>query len=232
MFSNPPGIAVSIFRGNVGLLGVEGSQYGCRVGYWPVSWFSMGGEVCTAFRLYRHGLGGESSTNFMRFHTFVTFHGRFFPVIHPYIRGSIGRNFINEDANNQWSSTSNGVESGITVIVGLAAEFGKYQVGIEAGGGSMGSGHDEVNLIVSYAMGIPSYKPLSNFSVRGGLQYFFPFSGPYESDTGDGGYDIIVTPESTDSRTEYNLGIFMTKGPHFDTGVVNFGAGWKILKNY
>ena len=244
-FLQNTGFSVETFVGHISVYNVEGTQYGLRIGAWPRSWLSVGYETSTANNLwkdseyYNNFSAQKGEIDFSRSHIFVGFHLRMFDFIHPYILGTYGRSkepnigIRREGEPERFYLEKNSV----TLKTGLAFEIQRVRLAIETGGGSMGSGHSETNMSLSYTLNqLPKPYRLSNFAVSAGhhnfdvtagIHNFRAFTGPYKSEEFTG-FDFSLEVEKNGRIREYNLGIFFTQGDIYSTGVINIGASWHI----
>jgi len=197
------GFSVETTVGHISAFSVEGTQYGLRFGAWPKSWLSTGFETFVANNLSdpRAGINvnrfEEKQLDFSRYHLFVGIHLRMFERIMPYVIGSFGRS--NEPGNFVSFIGSNDIfyfnRNSFTVRTGVAIEDPKIRLALEYGGGSMGSGHSETNLTLSYNLRqLQKANRLPKFTVTSGLHFFNSFTGPYNSEDITG-FDIILEVE-------------------------------------
>jgi len=261
-FLQNTGFSVETTVGHISVFNVEGTQYGLRFGAWPKSWLSAGFETFVAnnLSLKRTNLAILKSqtqqVNFSRYHLFVGFHLRMFESIKPYVIGTFGRS--NEPSGGVGAIGSNDIfylnRNSFTVKTGVAFENPKLRLAFEFGGGSMGSGHSETNMTLSYNLKqLPKANRLPNFTVSSGLHNFTSFTGPYNSEDITG-FDINLEVENNGRTREYNVGIFFVKRgegnvlnnnfvqfitendldrfDNFSTGVINLGTGWHINGNH
>lgn len=230
-FIKNAGITAEVIGGRLDVLNVYGPQIGFRVGVWPTSFLNFGIESTMANNLYldnnRDNTRVKTNDDFYKFHLYSSLHLRIFKSFHPYIIATAGRqiNYTEDDYAEQ--SKRYKIDNGASLKVGLSLEFDRLRISAETGGGSLGTGHVENNLGLSYAIKpLPKYKPLSNFNIKAGYHSIFPFSGPYKREDIPG-FDIILETNNTGKIREYNAGIFFTDYI-FSTGVFNIGTGWRL----
>ena len=213
-FLQNTGFSVETFAGHISVYNVEGTQYGLRVGAWPRSWLSVGYETSTADNLwkdleyYNKFSTQKGEIDFNRSHIFVGFHLRMFDFIHPNVLGSYGRSkepnsgIIREGEPDRFYLEKNSV----TLKTGLAFEIQRVRLAVETGVGSMGRGHSETNMSLSYTLKqLPKPYRLSNFAVSSGLHNFDvtaglhnfrAFTGLYKSEEFTG-FDFSLEVEKT-----------------------------------
>ncbi len=254
-FLQNSGFSVETTVGHISVFSVEGTQYGLRVGTWPKSWLSAGFETFVANKLsdppaqVNATRSQERQFDFSRYHLFVGIHLRMFESIKPYVIGSFGRSKEPKSSSLYFESIDISYlnRNSFTVRTGVAIENPKIRLAFEVGGGSMGSGHSETNLTLSYNLKqLPKANRLPKFTVTSGLHNFNSFTGPYNSENITG-FDIILKVENNRRNREYNVGIFFVEkgegirvinnnvrfsnGDNFSTGVINFGTGWYLRNN-
>ncbi len=227
IFWDNKGLDFGLYAGSLDIAGEMsmGKQYGARTSFWFNPYMNLGLDGI-------YGRKNSLDKNIYKIHSFAGIHTRFFKYVNPYIVGSLGTHIIpkkiykNKEKNNNYTK-ENIYYFGATIKLGLALEIKNMRFAIENGGGTFGTGHTETNFIVSHALKLlpkPSY--VSNFSLVGGLHYFYDFLGPYKGSP-DYGFDFVMTKEKNGRIREYNAGIFFTDY-RFSTGCFNFGTGWRI----
>lgn len=221
------GINAEIFSGDVHVLGTSGKQYGLRLGLWPKSWLSVGLESSTA-----QNLSENEYMDFTRLHLYTALHLRAFKYLYPYVIGTYGKHkqpnkgFYELEAYKE--DVSYVIRTSVTLKVGLALEIWRIRLAIENGGGTMGTGHTEDNISLSYSLKqLPKPTTLPHFTVTSGLHNFAAFTGPYEGEKDFPGFEFTLEFEKEGNIREYNAGIFFTNYK-MSTGCFNLGTGWRI----
>lgn len=220
------GVTTEIVGGSLDVLNVYGPQVGLRIGFWPTSFLQLGGEGTIAVFMENNVPNQNAKDKFCKLHVYSGLHLRIFKNFHPYIIGSLGPQLeysVDEnDGNKRYK-----VGGGGTIKVGLSLEFDRLRISAETGGGTLGTGHVENNLALSYTFkSLPSYKPITDFNIKAGYHTFYPFIGPYEREN-ISGFDITIEKVKNGIMREYNVGIFFTDYL-YSTGVFNIGTGWRL----
>jgi len=218
------GYTSEFYTGRTEVLNMNGNQFGLRMGIWTSPYLELGFD----YSLLKNA-SGYTRMDFNRYHMYVNGHLRIFKNVHPYLFASFGKQkepyeSVHELLNGKtlrYFTTEGG-----TVKIGLAFEYNLFSLAIETGGGSMGSGHVETNVLFKYAI-IPIPKPftINDFRVVSGIQNSILFIGPYRSENSSG-FDIIMDYEKDGEHREYNVGIFFTDYL-VSTGCFSFGTGWR-----
>jgi len=227
-FMDDKGVLTEVYGGRINIAGGInwGNQYGIRTSLWTNPYFNIGldGSISQ---------NQNQSKSYYKIHPYIGLHARFFKYLHPYVLGSMGlhraqHKKYNEPNNYEDYTMETLSHFGATIKVGFASEIKNLRFAVEYGGGSFGTGHEELSASLGYAFKpLPKPNYLENFIFSVGNQTFQPFTGPYEGDKDFPGMEFTVTKEKNGRTVEYNLGMFATDYK-FHCGVLNFGKGWRI----